>query len=144
MTEESRRNETRSCSLGLLTSYSFLLPSDFGLLPSIDIESAKIMTQLTFEQFIHPLSEFPKVISINGDEDPMFDFYTMAGVILYTACANNNRKASKHILSTSAINAGMVNVEVLFERCKKGDRAAILQMISLIASGMETNLCESN
>ncbi|MBW4512997.1 MAG: hypothetical protein KME64_41920 [Scytonematopsis contorta HA4267-MV1] len=102
------------------------------------------MTQLTFEQFIHPLSEFPKVVSLNGDEDPMFDFYTMAGVILYTACANDNYQASEHILTTSAINAGMLDVELLFEQCKKGDRAAILQMISLIASGMETNLSDNN
>ncbi|NJL10675.1 MAG: hypothetical protein HC908_12260 [Calothrix sp. SM1_7_51] len=98
------------------------------------------MTQLTFDQFLHPLSEFPQVINPNNTGEPMLDFHTMAGLVLYAACANNHQQASEEILSTSAINAGIVDVEVLFERCKTGDRAAILQMISLMASGMETNI----
>ncbi|MCM0590474.1 MAG: hypothetical protein HEQ35_15940 [Gloeotrichia echinulata IR180] len=98
------------------------------------------MTQLTFDQFIHPLSEFPKVVNLNGNDEPMLDFHTMAGMILYTACANNNQKAKENSLQTSAINAGLVDTELLFERCKTGDRGAILQMISLIASGMETKV----
>lgn len=97
------------------------------------------MNQLTFDQFIHPLSEFPKVVNINSDE-PMLDFHTMAGMILYSACANNNQSAKDNSLETSAINAGLLDTELLFERCKTGDRGAILQMISLIASGMESKL----
>ncbi|MFH7026442.1 MAG: hypothetical protein ACHBN1_13800 [Heteroscytonema crispum UTEX LB 1556] len=96
------------------------------------------MTQLTFSQFIHPLSEFPKVVNPKGEDKPMIDLYTMAGVILYTACANNNHRARESALSTSAINARLVDVQLLFERCQAGDRAAILQMITLIVSGLET------
>ncbi|MDJ0736771.1 MAG: hypothetical protein QNJ47_22350 [Nostocaceae cyanobacterium] len=100
------------------------------------------MTQLTFEQFIHPLSEFPTVMHPLGADQPMLDVYTMAGMMLYAACVNNNLNASDYTLSTSAINAGLVDVDSLFERCKKGEQAAILQMISLIASGMETRIDE--
>ncbi len=96
------------------------------------------MTQLTFEQFIHPLSEFPKVVNLNGVDEPMLDLYTMAGLILYTACANNNLMARDNMLDASTINAGLVDVQLLFEQCKTGDRAAILQMISMIVSGLET------
>jgi hypothetical protein len=72
----------------------------------------------------------------------MLDVYTMAGMMLYAACANSNPNASDYILSTSAINAGLVDVDSLFERCQTGEKAAILQMISLIASGMETRIDE--
>jgi hypothetical protein len=96
------------------------------------------MTQLTFSQFIHPLSEFPKVVNPKGEDEPMMDLYTMAGVILYTACANNNCHARERALLTSAMNARRVDVQLLFEQCQTGDRAAILQMITLIVSGMET------
>jgi hypothetical protein len=98
------------------------------------------MTQLTFEQFVHPLSEFPKVINPHNNDEPMLDVYTMAGIMLFTACANNNQAAREGALNTSAINAGLVDVKLLYARCKMGDRAAILQMISLIASGLETKL----
>jgi len=97
------------------------------------------MTQLTFDQFVHPLSNFPQIVN-NNAEEPMLDMYTMASVVLYTACANNNLKASENTLLKSAIEAGLVDVHLLFERCKTGDKAAILQMISLIASGLETNI----
>ncbi|MBD0261245.1 MAG: hypothetical protein ICV78_00580 [Tolypothrix sp. Co-bin9] len=97
------------------------------------------MTQLTFDQFVHPLSNFPQIVNNNGDQ-PMLDMYTMAGVVLYTACANNNLKASENTVLKSAIETGLVDVHLLFERCKTGDRAAILQMISLIVSGLETNI----
>ncbi|MCV3215081.1 hypothetical protein OGM63_16440 [Plectonema radiosum NIES-515] len=97
------------------------------------------MTQLTFDHFVHPLSNFPQVVNNNGDE-PMLDMYTMAGVVLYTACANNNLKASENTVLKSAIETGLVDVHLLFDRCKTGDRAAILQMISLIVSGLETNI----
>jgi len=98
------------------------------------------MTQLTFDQFIHPLSEFPKIVNLDGSDEPMLDLYTMAGLMLYSACANNNRAASDRAISTSALNAGLVDVQLLFERCKTGDRAAILQMTTLIVSGLETSL----
>ncbi len=100
------------------------------------------MTPLTFEQFIHPLSEFPQVENIAGTDEPILDFYTMAGVILYTACAHGNRKAREKALETSAMNAGLVDVNLLFRRCQKGDRGAILEMISLIVSGMESSFEE--
>jgi hypothetical protein len=118
-----------------------VIPTYLGFGQNKNIDSAAItMTQLTFDQFIHPLSEFPKVVNLNGNDEPMLDFHTMAGMILYTACANNNQKAKENSLQTSAINAGLVDTELLFERCKTGDRGAILQMISLIASGMETKV----
>jgi hypothetical protein len=97
------------------------------------------MTQLTFDQFVHPLSNFPQIDNSNGDE-PMLDMYTMAGLVLYTACANNNLKVSENILLKSAIETELVDVPLLFERCKIGDRAAILQMISLMVSGLETKI----
>jgi hypothetical protein len=100
------------------------------------------MTQLTFDQFLHPLSEFPQVANMAGMDEPMLDLYTMAGVILYTACANNNRKAREKALEASAMNAGLVDVNLLFKRCQKGDRGAILEMISLIVSGMEAEFEE--
>lgn len=98
------------------------------------------MTELTFDQFFHPLSEFPNVVHHLDNDEPMLDFHTMAGLVLYAACANNHSQASEEILSTSAINAGLVDVEGLFERCKTGDRAAILQMVTLMAAGMETKI----
>ena len=97
------------------------------------------MTQLTFDHCFHPLSNLPQIVNNNADE-PMLDMYTMASVVLYTACANNNLKASENTLLKSAIETGLVDVHLLFDRCKTGDRAAILQMISLIASGLETNI----
>ncbi|MBW4564686.1 MAG: hypothetical protein KME32_26905 [Mojavia pulchra JT2-VF2] len=98
------------------------------------------MTQLTFDQFIHPLSEFPKIELLNGDDEPMLDLYTMAGLILYTACANNNLSAKENILEVLTTNAGLVDAQQLFERCQMGDRAAILQTIAFIVSGLETKL----
>jgi hypothetical protein len=100
------------------------------------------MTQLTFDQFVHPLSEFPQVVNLYGSDEPILDLYTMAGLVLYAACANNNRAASEYALLTSAINAGLVDVQLLFEQCKTGDRAATLQMISLIVAGLEHRLDE--
>ncbi|MDJ0674240.1 MAG: hypothetical protein QNJ36_02370 [Calothrix sp. MO_167.B42] len=100
------------------------------------------MTPLTFEQFIHPLSEFPQVENIAGTDEPVLDLYTMAGVILYTACAHGNRKAKEKALEISGMNAGLVDVNLLFRRCQKGDRGAILEMISLIVSGMESSFEE--
>jgi hypothetical protein len=98
------------------------------------------MTKLTFSQFLHPASKFPNIVNLRGNGEPMLDLYTMAGVILYTACANNNAKARENALSTSAKNARMADVQQLFEQCKKGDRTAILKMITLIVSGMETRV----
>jgi hypothetical protein len=98
------------------------------------------MTQLTFNQFIHPLSDFPNVVNMGGSDEPMLDLYTMAGLILYTACANNNQNAKQNTLEVSAMNAGQVDVRKLFERCKTGDRAAILEMISLMVCGLETRI----
>ncbi|CDN17177.1 MAG: hypothetical protein HRU34_01540 [Richelia sp.] len=100
------------------------------------------MTKLTFDQFIHPLSEFPQVSNMAAMDEPVLDLYTMAGVILYTACANNNPKARERTLETSALNAGLVDVNLLFNRCSKGDRGSILEMISLIVSGMEAEFEE--
>ncbi|MBD2208780.1 hypothetical protein H6G64_19045 [Calothrix sp. FACHB-156] len=97
------------------------------------------MTQLTFEQFVHPLSEFPNIVQIEGSDEPMLDLYTMAGLVLYTACANNNLHARENIVQTLA-NYPELDGDVLFDRCQMGDRAAILQMISLIVSGLESNL----
>ncbi|AKG20268.1 hypothetical protein [Calothrix sp. 336/3] len=96
------------------------------------------MKKLSFNQFIHPLSQFPSVVNLQGADEPSLDFYTMASVILYTACANNNRKAKEHLFQVSAANAGKIDFQLLFERCQTGDRAAILQMISLIVSGLES------
>ncbi len=98
------------------------------------------MTKLTFSQFVHPSSKFPNIVNLNGTDEPMLDLYTMAGLILYTACANNNAKARENALLTSAKNARMADVHQLFEQCKKGERAAILKMITLIVSGMETRV----
>jgi hypothetical protein len=97
------------------------------------------MTQLTFDQFVHPLSDFPNVVSLNNDE-PMLDVYTMASMILYSACANNNLSARENTLEALANNVGMVDVHSLFERCKTGDRGAILQAIALIVASMETKI----
>jgi hypothetical protein len=98
------------------------------------------MTQLTFKQFVHPLSEFPNITNPNSSDAPRLDLYTMAGLILYTACANNNIKARKEALLMSAMNAGMLDVQLLFQRCQAGDRAAILQMITLIVSGLDARV----
>jgi hypothetical protein len=100
------------------------------------------MTQLTFDQFVHPLSQFPKVVNLYDSDEPMLDLYTMAGLVLYSACAKNNPVASEYALLTSAVNAGLVDVQLLLEKCRTGDQAATLQMISLIVSGMETRLDE--
>jgi hypothetical protein len=96
------------------------------------------MTQLTFDQFVHPLSDFPNVVSLNSSE-PMLDVYTMASMILYSACANNNVSARENALEALA-NHGGLDVHSLFERCKTGDRGAILQAIALIVASMETKL----
>lgn len=69
------------------------------------------MTTLTFEQFIHPLSEFPQVENLAGTDEPTLDFYTMAGVILYTACVHDNQKARKKSL-------GNISYECRIGRCK--------------------------
>ncbi len=98
------------------------------------------MTQLTFDQFIHPLSEFPHGINSHNADEPMLDLYTMAGLILYTACANNNFNATNYTFSTSAVNLGIKDVQLLFERCKVGDRSAILQITNLIVTGLQTRL----
>ncbi|WP_017655259.1 hypothetical protein [Fortiea contorta] len=98
------------------------------------------MTQLTFDQFVHPLSEFPNVVSLNGAEEPMLDMYTMASMILYSACANNNLGARENTLEALANNGGLVDVNSLFERCQMGDRGAILQTITLIVSSLETKI----
>jgi hypothetical protein len=98
------------------------------------------MTQLTFSQFIHPLSNFPNVTHHHGSDEPMMDVYTMAGLILYSACANDNLKAKANTLEVSAIHAGLVDVRSLFERCKSGDRTAILEMIRLMAAGLENRI----
>ncbi len=100
------------------------------------------MTQITFEQFVHPLSEFPQVVYPNNADEPMLDVYTMAGMMLYAACCDNNSTASEYVLSKSAINAGLVDTDSLFNRCKIGEKAAIFQMISLIASAMEIEIDE--
>ncbi|BAY27736.1 hypothetical protein NIES2100_75610 [Calothrix sp. NIES-2100] len=97
------------------------------------------MTQLTFDQFVHPLSEFPKIVHLEGTDEPMLDMYTMAGILLYAACANNNIKAKENILETIAEHEEL-DAEILFARCQIGDRAAILQTMSLIVSGMESSL----
>jgi hypothetical protein len=97
------------------------------------------MTQLNFSQFIHPRSQFPSVVNIASDE-PMLDFYTMAGLILYTACANNNQKAAANALEVSKASAGHIDVKKLFERCQTGDRAAILEMIALMVPGLQTRV----
>ncbi len=60
------------------------------------------MTQLTFDQFIHPLSDFPNVVHHEDSDEPMLDMYTMAGVLLFSACANNNLNAKENILETLA------------------------------------------
>ncbi|MBW4642129.1 MAG: hypothetical protein KME23_03785 [Goleter apudmare HA4340-LM2] len=98
------------------------------------------MTQLTFDQFVHPLSDFPNVVNFNSGEEPMLDLYTMASMILYSACANNNLSAQENALEALATNGGLVDVNSLFERCKAGDRGAILQTIALIVAGLETKL----
>ncbi|MBF2063997.1 MAG: hypothetical protein IGS39_06165 [Calothrix sp. C42_A2020_038] len=98
------------------------------------------MTQLSFSQFIHPLSNFPNVANHYGNDEPMMDVYTMAGIILYSACANNNLNAKVNTLEVSAANAGLVDVRSLFERCKTGDRTAILEMIGLMAAGLEKRI----
>ncbi|MDJ0619132.1 MAG: hypothetical protein QNJ63_20725 [Calothrix sp. MO_192.B10] len=100
------------------------------------------MTKLSFDQFIHPLSEFPQVVNIAEADEPMLDLYTMAGVILYTACAHENQKAKTKALEASAVNAGLVDVNLLFKRCQRGDRGAILEMISLMVAGMENSFEE--
>ncbi|MEA5570603.1 hypothetical protein [Calothrix sp. UHCC 0171] len=99
------------------------------------------MTQLNFSQFIHPRSQFPYVANVNGDE-PMLDLYTMAGLILYTACANNNQNARENALEVSRASARnhQIDVKKLFERCKTGDRAAILEMITLMVPGLQTRV----
>ena len=97
------------------------------------------MTKLTFDQFVHPLSEFPKIVHQEGSDEPMLDMYTMAGVLLYAACANNNIKAKENILATLASHVEL-DAKILFERCQIGDRAAILQTISLIVTGLESSL----
>jgi hypothetical protein len=109
----------------------------FELIQGID--STTTMIQLTFEQFLHPLSEFPNVVHLEDSDEPMLDMYTMAGVLLFSACANNNLNARENILETLA-NHEELDAHLLFERCQKGDRAAILQTISLIVSGLESNL----
>lgn len=97
------------------------------------------MTELTFSEFIHPLSNFPNVTNHYGSE-PMMDVYTMAGLILYSACANNNSRAKANTLEVSAVNAGQVDVRSLFEQCQAGDRTAILEMIGLMAAGLENSI----
>lgn len=97
------------------------------------------MTQLTFDQFVHPLSDFPNVVSLNSNE-PVLDVYTMASMILYSACANNNLSARENALEALANHGGLVDVHSLFERCNKGDRGAILQAIALIVSSLEAKL----
>lgn len=104
-----------------------------------NIDSATTMTQLTFDQFVHPLSEFPSIVNIEGSDEPMLDMYTMAGVLLYSACANGNLQAQENILETLAAHTEL-DAHLLFERCKMGDRAAILQTTSLIVSGLERSL----
>jgi hypothetical protein len=97
------------------------------------------MTQLTFDQFIHPLSEFPNVVHLENSDEPMLDMYTMAGVLLFSACANHNLNATENILETLATHPEL-DSHLLFERCQRGDRAAILQTISLIVTGLESSL----
>ena len=97
------------------------------------------MTELTFSEFIHPLSNFPNVTNHYGSE-PMMDVYTMASLILYSACANNNSRAKANTLEVSAVNAGLVDVRSLFEQCQAGDRTAILEMIGLMAAGLENRI----
>ncbi|AFY31776.1 hypothetical protein Cal7507_1305 [Calothrix sp. PCC 7507] len=104
------------------------------------METIITMTQLTFDQFVHPLSDFPNVVSHNSGDEPMLDVYTMASMILYSACANNNPRARENTLDAMARNGGLVDIHSLFERCKTGDRGAILQTIALIVSGLETKL----
>lgn len=98
------------------------------------------MTQLTFSEFIHPSSNFPNVANHYGSDEPMMDVYTMAGLILYSACANNNLNAKANTLEVSAVNAGLVDVRSLFEQCQAGDRTAILEMIGLMAAGLENRI----
>ncbi|MBD2204696.1 hypothetical protein H6G33_07085 [Calothrix sp. FACHB-1219] len=97
------------------------------------------MTQLTFDQFVHPLSEFPSIVHLEDSDEPMLDMYTMAGVLLYAACANGNLKAQENILETLAAHREL-DGNVLFERCRMGDRAAILQTTSLIVAGLENSM----
>jgi hypothetical protein len=97
------------------------------------------MIQLTFDQFIHPLSDFPNIVHNEDSDEPMLDMYTMAGVLLFSACANNNLNAKEHIIETLASNTEL-DAHLLVERCQRGDRAAILQTISLIVTGLESSL----
>lgn len=98
------------------------------------------MTQLTFDQFVHPLSDFPNVVNFNGSDEPMLDLHTMASMILYSACANNNVGARENALEALASNGGKLDVNALFARCQAGDRGAILQAIALIVAGLEAKL----
>jgi hypothetical protein len=70
----------------------------------------------------------------------MLDLYTMAGLILYTACTNNNQNVTAKALEVSKASAAHVDVKRLFERCKTGDRAAILEMIALMVPGLQAKV----